>query len=256
MIKKAIPFIAVIVAVAITTTMDFTGYTNFSALPLFGIIIIFYFLQKQSKKEFGLVFGKLKYYGLALLYPFLVLGTAVLAAYVYGDFSITEFDTKKIITNLSAQILIGPIMLLLTEEGFFRGWLWGAFKKNGLSPKQTLIVTSLLFVTWHISAVTSGSEYSLPPSQVPIYLINAMLLGLIWGTLRWASNSVIVAAVCHTVWNAFAYLLFGFGVKVGLLGIANTALFGPEVGYLGILLNTLFFLWLWKTTKQARLSNS
>ena len=253
MMKNAIPILAVIVAIAITTTMDFTGYTNFSALPLFGIIVVFWLIQRQSKKEIGLVFGQLKYYGLALFYPFLVLGTTALIAYLYGDFTIMEFDREKAILNLVAGVIIGPIMLILTEEGFFRGWLWGAFRKKGMTPKKTLFVTSGLFVIWHISAVTSGTEYGLPFSQVPIYLINAALLGLIWGTLRWASNSIIVPALCHAVWNAMTYLLFGFGEKVGLLGITNTFFFGPEVGYLGIVLNGLFFLWLWNSTKKSRL---
>jgi hypothetical protein len=145
-------------------------------------------------------------------------------------------------------------MLILTEEGFFRGWLWGAFRKTGMTPKKTLLVTTGCFVIWHISAVTSGTDYGLPLSQVPVYLINAALLGLIWGTLRWASQSVIVPALCHAVWNALAYLLFGFGAKIGLLGITDTFLLGPEVGYLGIVLNGLFFIWLWKATKNSRIT--
>ena len=79
---------------------------------------------------------------------------------------------------------------------------------------------------------------------MPVYLANATLLGLIWGLLRLISGSVLVASVSHAVWNAFAYGLFGFGEEVGALSITNTPLFGPEVGYLGLLLNSAFFLWL------------
>ena len=245
--------IAVTLAIAITTSMDFTGYTVFSALPLFAIIVVFWSIQKQSRKEIGFIIGKTRYYGLALLYPFIVLGATALIAYLYGDFSMREIDMKKDVLNLVSGIIIGPIILVLTEEGFFRGWLWGAIRKAGMTPKRTLFVTSGLFVIWHISAATSGTDYGLPFSQVPIYLLNATLLGLIWGTLRWVSGSIIVAAVSHAVWNTLAYLLFGFGENVGLLGITDTFLLGPEVGYLGILLNGFFFLWLWKTTKNSRL---
>jgi len=252
MTKYLTPLLAVFVAVAITATMDFTGYTNFSAFPLLGIIILFWLIQRQSKDEIGLIFGRLKYYGLALLYPLLVLGTAALIAYLYGDFSIAEIDREKDILNLLAGVIIGPLMLILTEEGFFRGWLWGAFKKAGMTPEKTLFITTGLFVIWHISAVTSGTEYGLPNTQVPIYLINAALLGLIWGMMRLISGSMIVPALCHAVWNAFAYGLFGFGEKIGMLGVTNTFLLGPEVGYLGIVLNGLFFLWLWKKTKGTR----
>lgn len=255
MARYILPLLALAIAVVITTTMDFAGYTNFSAFPLLGIIILFWFIQRQSKDEIGLKFGRLKYYGLALLYPVIVLGLTALIAYLYGDFSIREIDKEKDILNLVSGVIIGPIMLILTEEGFFRGWLWGAFVKAGMTPTRTLFVTSGLFVIWHISAVTSGTEYGLPLTQVPIYLINAALLGLIWGTLRLASGSMIVPAFCHAVWNAFAYGLFGFGERVGVLGVTNTFLLGPEVGYLGIVLNGLFFLWLWNKTKSVRNSS-
>jgi membrane protease YdiL (CAAX protease family) len=145
-------------------------------------------------------------------------------------------------------------MVLLTEEGFFRGWLWGSFARAGLSRKKTLVVTSLLFTTWHISAVTSGTSYGLPWPQVPIYLANALLLGLIWGLLRLISGSTLVPSVSHAVWNAGAYGLFAYGTKTGALGIVDTALLGPEVGILGLLLNGAFFLWLYaRAAKSGRL---
>jgi membrane protease YdiL (CAAX protease family) len=77
-------------------------------------------------------------------------------------------------------------------------------------------------------------------------LINATLLGTIWGILRMVSGSVVVPAVCHAVWNGIDYPLFGFGEKIGALGIGQTHLFGPEVGLIGILLNTAFLLWIWR----------
>jgi len=254
--KYKLPLLAVLVAVAITTTMDFTGYTVYSALPLLVLIIIFWLIQRQSKAELGLKFSSLKYYGIALLYPATVLGLSAVIAYTYGDFSVEGINWTKIVKNIGISATAGTIMVLITEEGFFRGWLWGSFRKAGLNTTKTIFVTSILFTIWHISAVTSGTEYGLPLNQVPIYLINATLLGLIWGLLRSISGSVIVPAFCHAVWNAFAYEFFGFGEKVGTLGITNTALLGPEVGYLGIVLNGAFFLWLWnKAKKQKKILN-
>ncbi|MEM7086586.1 MAG: CPBP family intramembrane glutamic endopeptidase [Bacteroidota bacterium] len=254
--NSTLPVLAVLLAIAISATMDFTGYTLFSALPLVVIIALFWLLLRLSKKEIGLKFGPLKYYGIALLYPLLVLGATGLIAYIYGDFSVKEINIKNELLNLGVGLVIGPIMLMLTEEGFFRGWLWGAFRKARFSPNQTLYITSGCFVLWHISAVTCGSDFSLPITQVPVYLTNALFLGLIWGTMRMASGSIIAPAFCHAVWNTFAYGLFGFGEKTGILGVSNTALLGPEVGYLGILLNGLFFLWLWKVTKKSRAETS
>lgn len=247
-----IPLLAVIIAVVITAIMDFSGYVMFSALSLIVINAVFWFIQRQTKAEFGLKIGSLKHYGLALSYPLIVLGITALIAYLYGDFSIDMSNGKTTMINLVAGLIMGPLILVLTEEGFFRGWLWGSLKKAGYSDFKILIFTSIVFVLWHISAVVSGTDYGLPLSQVPIYLINAFLLSLIWGTLRLVSGSMVVPAVCHAVWNAFAYGLFGFGEKVGFLGVSNTFLLGPEVGYLGIVLNGMFFLWLWKYVKKSR----
>ena len=217
------------------------------------LLLLFWIIQRFSKTEMGLLFGPLKYYGLALLYPAVVLGLTGLIVFICGDYAIEAPDWGKILLNTAVGCTIGVIALMLTEEGFFRGLIWASFIQSGLSNKHTLWLTSAFFTIWHISAVTSGSEYGLPIEQVPVYLINATLLGLIWGLLRMMSGSIIVASLSHTVWNTFAYELFGFGEKVGSLGVENTKWFGPEVGYLGILLNGLFFIWLWKKANKDEL---
>ena len=249
--KTKLPVLAAVAAIAITTTMDFTGYLVFSALPLLGLILAFWLIQRQSRTEMGLTLGALKDYGMALAYPVLVLGIAVLIAALAGAVSTAETDWTKVGVNGLLGSTVGTLMVMLTEEGFFRGWLWGAFSRAGLSKKKTLVATSLLFTAWHISAVTSGTDYGLPWTQIPVYLANAALLGLIWGLMRLVSGSVVVASLSHAVWNAGAYGLFAFGTKVGALGIANTALFGPEVGYVGLLLNGAFFFWLYARAKSG-----
>lgn len=87
-----------------------------------------------------------------------------------------------------------------------------------------------------------------------MFLVNATILGAIWGLLRWLSGSVIVASISHGVWNGMTYVLFGYGTKVGALGIKNTALYGPEVGVAGLGLNVVFFVTLWWWSR-ARVSS-
>ena len=249
-----LPLLAAIAAIAITTAMDFSGYLMFSALPLVGLILVFWLIQRQTKVEIGLVLGSLKYYALALSYPAIVLGVATFVAFLSGVLSLAEADWGKVGLNVLLGSTVGVLMVMLTEEGFFRGWLWGAFRRGNLSNKKTLAATCIVFTAWHVSAVTSGTDYGLPWDQVPVYLVNAALMGLIWGLMRLVSGSVIVASVSHAVWNACAYGLFGFGTKVGALGIGDTALFGPEVGFLGLVLNGAFFIWLYaKARKSGRL---
>lgn len=244
------PLLAVAIATAVTTWMDFNGYLIFSALPLIGLTLVFWLIQRQSRAEIGLALGSVGDYGLALAYPAVVLGIAIGIAYFSGAISMAEFELRKVGFHVLMGSTVGVLMVLLTEEGFFRGWLWGAFRRANLSPTRTLVVTSLLFTVWHVSAVTSGTDYGLPWRQVPVYLTNAALLGLIWGLMRQISGSVVVASVSHAVWNALAYELFGFGTKTGSLGIENTAVFGPEVGFVGLILNAAFFFWLYRRARR------
>ncbi len=95
-------------------------------------------------------------------------------------------------------------------------------------------------------AISLETGFDLPAKEIPIFLINGTLLGAIWGVLRLVSGSIVVPAVSHAVWNAIDYPLFGFGEKVGALGIEQTQIYGPEVGILGIALNLAFLTLLWR----------
>ncbi len=244
--------LGVIAAIGITTSMDATGYSAFSALPLLPLTLIFWAWQRLSRAEMGLVWGNLPGYGLALLYPALVLGATTLIAFLLGVVDTSAADWKKTGLNLLLGSSVGSLMVLLTEEGFFRGWLWASLKRAGQSEARVLVWSSVLFTLWHVSPITLETGFNVPLAQIPVFLVNATLLGAIWGMLRLLSGSTLVASVSHAVWNAFAYSLFGFGEKTGALGIERTDLYGPEVGVLGLVLNLLFAVGLWGWLRRRR----
>jgi membrane protease YdiL (CAAX protease family) len=225
--------------------MDATGYSMFSALPLLPLGGLFWYLQKFSRTEFGLVAGQASSYVVALAYPMIVLGVIALIAFASGATDGGSSDWNKALANMALMGSIGIIMVLLTEEGFFRGWLWASLKRSGYSDTSVLILTTLGFTVWHISAISLDTGFDIPAREIPVYLVNATLLGAAFGLLRAASGSVIVPAVCHAVWNGLDYPLFGFGEKIGALGIEATHIFGPEVGLVGIPFNALALLTLY-----------
>ena len=241
--------LGVAIAIAITTAMDATGYSMFSALPLFPLAGLFWFLQKFSRKEIGLVWGNLRAYGLALAYPMFVLGLVAAIALMRGAIDTSNADWNKALLNMVLMSSTGIIMVLITEEGFFRGWLWAALRRAGQTQWQVLIWTTLAFTLWHVSAISLDTGFDVPAAQIPVYLINATLIGGVFGLLRMASGSVVVPSVCHAVWNGIDYPLYGFGEKTGALGIEQTQIYGPEVGVLGVVLNIVFAaaLWYWIT---------
>ena len=238
------------VAIAITTMMDANNLAAFSALALTPLTALLWYLQKFTRAEVGLAWGRSRDYALGVAYPVFVLGLIALIASSAGAVDPSETDWNKTLINIGLMSSIGILMGLITEEGFFRGWLWAALKRAGLSDMRVLLWTSLAFTAWHISAITLDTGFDVPAAEVPVYLVNATLLGLIWGMLRMISGSILVSSVSHAFWNGLDYPLFGFGEKIGALGIKQTHIFGPEVGLTGVVMNLLFAAFLYQILKR------
>ena len=154
---------------------------------------------------------------------------------------------RKVAVLSGATVLVA----LITEEGIFRGWLFASLRSAGVKRSATLVVSSLAFSLWHLSAVTLSTGFDLPAAQIPVFMLNAAVMGLIWGLLRAISGSILVSSVSHGLWNGGAYVFFGYGTTAGVLGIHDTAIYGPEVGFLGFGLNLLFAGALWGWTMQS-----
>lgn len=253
--SKTYAWVGITSAIGITTTMDATGFSMFSALPLFPLAFLLWYLQRFSRSEIGLVAGRYYDYLWALAYPLIVLGAMALLAHNAGATDLAGADWSKARINVVIGSSVGIVVVLLTEEGFFRGWLWATLRRGGRSQTNTLMLTTILFVTWHLSAVVLDTGFDVPAAEIPVYLINVTLIGAIFGMLRLVSGSVIVASVCHAVWNGIAYPLFGFGENTGSLGIQDTHIYGPEVGYAGLMFNSAFALLLWQVLCMRRLAS-
>ena len=226
--------------------MDATGLTMFSALALSPLVALLWFLQRFNRSEMGFIWGRPWHYGLAILYPAVVLGLALLIAWVAGAVHVTDPDWRKLGTNFLLMSVTGVLMLILTEEGFFRGWLWASLGRTGQDEARVLVWSSLAFAAWHWSWALLGDGLNLQPAQALVYLTNAAMMGAVWGVLRLISGSVVVASVSHSLWNGIAYLGFGAGPMEGLLGIEDMLIFDAETGLVGLVLNVLFAAALWK----------
>jgi len=252
------PILGVLVAIAVTTAMDATGLSAFSALPLFPLMALFWYLGRLPRQGLGFVWGRGRHYGLATLYPLCVLGAVTIVSTVAGAVDLSHTNWRKALLNLTLVSLSTFLVATVTEEGFFRGWLWASLERAGKKPRTVLIWSSIAFSLWHLSAVALKTGFDIPRAQIPVFMINAAVIGAVWGLLRWISGSVIVASLSHGLWNGLDYVLFGFGTRVGALGVKNTALYGPEVGVLGLVLNVVFLAALgwWWSRSEARVAKA
>jgi len=245
------PMLGVLVAIAVTTAMDASGLSAFSALPLLPLMCLLWYLERLSRHSMGFMWGQWSHYGLAVLHPVAVLGVVGLVSAAAGAVDLSQTQWEKVWLNFALVTVSTTLAAIITEEGFFRGWLFASLERAGVQNERILVWSSIAFSLWHLSAVTLSTGFDLPAKQIPVFMINAAALGVIWGLLRLISGSVIVASVSHGVWNGGAYVFFGFGTKIGALGIDDTAIYGPEVGILGLVLNLIFAAALWRWWKHA-----
>ncbi len=194
----------------------------------------------------GFVRGSLRHYGLGLLHPVLVLSLIALAAAITGAANIQNPDWSKLALDIAVAALVVSLATIVTEDGFFRGWLWASLRRAGLTEQRVALVTGIAFGIWHLPYALLDTGYA-PLSEVPLFIINASVIGVAWGLLRLMSGSLIVVAVTHGIWNAAVYELFNKGAELGALGIQDIAIFGPEAGVLALVLNLGYTvgLWLW-----------
>ena len=242
MSKVWLPIIGVIIAIAITSAMDATGNTNFSALPLFPLMGVFWLIQRLARREIGYTLAAPRYFGFAALYPLLIFGANAAIAYFNHALDVANTNWTKALLNVALLAGVTFIVATITEEGFFRGWLWASLARAGLKSGALVILTSIAFSLWHWSAIVLDTGFNVPLARVPLFMLNAAVLGAIWALMRARSGSILVSSLSHGVWNGCDYVLFGFGSRHGALGIADTAFYGPEVGVLGLSLNIFFLL--------------
>lgn len=238
--------LGVVIAIAVNAGMDAAGLADSSFASLLPLLLIFWAIQRLPRKSMGIAFGRWSHYGLATLHPVLIVGVIALICLATGVVDIGKVDWLQARNEFLLAVAISIPLGLLTEEAFFRGWLFGSLQRAGMSELKIMVWTGIAFSLWHIPAVSMHTEDAVPLAQIPVILINGAIIGAIWAMLRSISGSIIVTSVCHAVWNASVYVFFGFGTTVGALGVKQTALYGPESGLLGLGLNLVLAIVLWQ----------
>jgi hypothetical protein len=112
--------LGVVAAIAITTAMDATGLSAFSALPLFPLMGLLWYLEKHSRQDIGLVGGRPLGYGLAILYPTLVLGAVGGISAASGALDAAQIDWSGAWRKVAIVSAATVVVALITEEGILQ----------------------------------------------------------------------------------------------------------------------------------------
>jgi hypothetical protein len=251
------PLIAGIGAIAISPLLVLTTAQGaFYNLWLAVMMIALWAAQRLTKREIGIAVGDPKSYFIALAYVVGIIGCVALGAWAAQLIDLKNYSAATVFRRVSLNFLATFVLALITEEGFFRGALWGSCERAGFSPAKTVIWTSLAFGLWHFAVPIIDPDFAQPLGKVPQYVIGSTVFGVAMGLLRLRSGSIIVPSLCHALWNASVYTFFGAGEKMGQLGISDPSIWDPERGYAGLVLAILGAVLLWWWIKPSATSSS
>ena len=251
------PVLGSVAVVVLSPALELlTGEPAAYSFAVLGLLVLFWILSRMPRRRMGLTLGDGETHQMALLYPAVLIGAAALVVYFSGATSPEPINGGAFLGQILIMAIVTVIGALMTEDGFFRGWLWGSLEGE-FGEFTTLVWTGLVFAAWHLPVVLIEESFRLPMAQIPVYLANVYLIGVNWGVLRLASGSVLPAAISHGVWNGLVYVLFGYGTQGGLLGVSEVHLYDPERGWLGVALNGVAFwlLWLWYQSRLEAVLN-
>lgn len=86
----------------------------------------------------------------------------------------------------------------ISEEPFFRGFLWGALRRTGLKDGWILLLQGVLFWLSHL--------YYVDQAPLSFWLI-VPLAGLVFGLLAWRSRSIASSMIAHGFANGVGQMV-------------------------------------------------
>jgi len=123
-------------------------------------------------------------------------------------------------------LTIGPainMILTLTEELGWRGWLWDRWRPLGFWRGNLLI--GLAWGVWHAPLIAQGHNYPGMPVWGPVIMTALMMVtSPLIGWVREAGGTVLHAGLYHGALNATA--------GIGIILVTQTDF--PFMGYLGV----------------------
>jgi len=228
-----------------------TSNEGLYSLILAPLVLILWAASDVRLRAMGLRLGTAHAYGLAFAWPAATMILVALIAWAIGGIRATTIPFGHAARGILVLFAFTLVVGLLTEEGFFRGWLWGAMEEHSHALGTRILGTSVAFGLWHIGAALVMPSVHMPAARLSVYVANVFLLGVVFALLRAGSGSIIVASVAHAAWNAFQYVFYGIGTTTGVLTAAASGWLDPERGALGLAFNAAAALLLWRWARRA-----
>jgi uncharacterized protein len=150
-----------------------TGQDALYLLWLTVLMAVLWFVQRLTRREMGFVLGDGISYLVAFGYVAGIIGLVVLGAWATQSLDLSKFSATTVARRISLNFLVTFVATMITEDGFFRGALWGSCERAGLSSTRTIIWTSIAFGLWHLAVPFIEPDFSQPLAKVPQYVVGS-----------------------------------------------------------------------------------
>lgn len=149
---------------------------------------------RNAWKEIGI--------GVALFVPVMVGMTLILQSLKSGGLSVPEKAPAYLVPSGTGQYVLAVILLIVvavSEEVIFRGYLIRRFNALARNPGAALLLSSIIFAMGHGYQQSGG-------------VVGVGILGLVFGAVYLWRGSLVAPMVMHFIQNFFGMILVPGGL--------------------------------------------
>ncbi|MEW5851678.1 MAG: type II CAAX endopeptidase family protein [Myxococcota bacterium] len=180
----------------LATSGDVTSLSQFLGTPV-GLLVIWTAVRLRKGSTFQEYLGWRDPGGQALIFWSFAALFCALATDVVGQVLEVDMGGAQLVEEVQSAewgwMLVVAVVVLapLSEETLFRGFLFEPLRASVAGPVATVLLTASIWTFIHV-------QYDFPT------LCSLFLLGVLLGTARVRTNSLVVPLVMHGCWNAGA----------------------------------------------------
>ncbi len=190
---------------------------------------------------------KIKYIGLALLYPLVYIGIPYVIYWITNPGSMKLEVTPMLIGSL----LVGLVVNLLPSFGEEVGWRGFLVPRliQWIGLEKTLLLTGLIWCVWHLPLLISGLYMPGTPMwfKLPMFLIMIGAASVIFAILTLRAGSVWPAVVMHSAHNVYDQAIFATATTGD-----NRMYFVSETGILTVVVVVVMAVIVWTGYQRSR----
>jgi uncharacterized protein len=178
--------------------------TIFSGIAGVAAILAFIKLKKNTdiKEYLGLNSLSVRAVILMILISCLLLVVFAAASSLINPEADSQFTLEAYKSSVWPVLFWIAVVIFapLFEELFFRGFLFTGLINSSLGPAGTIAITSVLWTILHIQYDIFG-------------MATILVLGIIFGTIRYVTKSIWSTLILHATWNLLQLIMLSLAIS-------------------------------------------